>query len=363
MGSSSKTQKNSTSSNTINPQQMAMYQGNYNTAQQNAAQIGQPYTGQLTAGFTPAQVQAQGILSGVATNPQYQAQIGNAVSSLQGVLGNLPNGDLANADLAAYENPYTKNVIDATMTQLAQQQGQQQVADNQAATAAHAFGGSRQGVADALTNQFYDQDRASTLANLNSANFTQAQAAKNQSFQNAINSGVLGNQTAGNIANLTNQNFAMAANQGALLANIGQQQQAQQQAELSNAYNNWLQGKQLTLDQQQLLNQALGMIPIEQTQNSKSTSETQQNPGAAGILGGLGSIALAAALPGSGAILGGLGGGSSLLGGLFGGGGGGADPSATMPFTNQLSLPAFTGGVQGYGGIFGPAPNLSNLSV
>src|SRR5215469_15224048 len=281
MGSSSKTQTQSTSSNTVNPQQMAQYQSNYNTAQQNAGILGQPYTGQLTAGFTPAQVQAQQQLSGVAVNPQYTQNLTGATNAVQGILSNpitaqpVTAAQLSSTDLSPYLNPYTNDVINTTMNQLGQYNQNQLNQNAQGAEAVHAFGNDRLGVQDALTNQYYNQDAAQTLAGLNSQNYTNAQnaalsdiAAQNAmgQFNSSQNVGVQGQNIANTmseanqVANLTGQNFQMAANQGGLLANVGQQQQQQQQTALSNAYNNWLQGKQLTLDQQQLLNQALSII-------------------------------------------------------------------------------------------------------
>ena len=52
-GGGSKTTQSATQSGTttnmIDPQYLAMLQGNYKTAQQNATSLAQPYTGQLTA--------------------------------------------------------------------------------------------------------------------------------------------------------------------------------------------------------------------------------------------------------------------------------------------------------------------------
>jgi hypothetical protein len=285
LSSSQKTQTQQQSANTIDPQQMAMYQANYKTAQGNAANLAQPYTGQLTAGFTPAQVQAQGILSGVATDPAYQQTANAATAGATGILNSNP---LSAADLQQYMNPYTSNVIDTTNQQIGQQRQIAQNQANQQATAAGAFGGSRSGVANALTNQYYDQDTAATDAQLNQANFTQAQnaslAAKN-----------LGLNAAATTANLNNNALGVATNQGGILSAVGDAQQQQQQTELSNAYQAWLMGKNLTLEQQNLLNSALGMIPVQQTVNSNGTSTTTSNGGLGGILGGLGSLAKGAA--------------------------------------------------------------------
>jgi hypothetical protein len=74
-----------------------------------------------------------------------------------------------------YMNPYQQDVIDASMADLNRQRQMQQMRDLNSATAAKAFGGSRQGVAQALTNEAYDRTAANTLANLRSQGFSQAQ--------------------------------------------------------------------------------------------------------------------------------------------------------------------------------------------
>lgn len=328
MSGGSKTTTNNTSSNTIDPQSMAMLQGNYSTAQNNAGILAQPYPGQLTAGFTPTQVAAQGQLTGVATDPTYANNSAQATDAVSGILGAQPMNTtvnaqpvnastIANTNLAPYENPFQSDVINATMGQIGQQRNTAMNSDTQSAIAANAFGNNRLGVNQALTNQLYDQDTASTLAGLNSANFTQAQAAAGQdantnnsvnefnsgqnvnaqqsSIANAQNKEGILNSSATNLSNLNTAALGNAATQGGILASVGDAQQGQQQTELTNAYNAYMQGKQLTIDQQNLLNSALGMIPVQQTVNSSGTSNTTTNPGLGGILGSLGQIGMSAA--------------------------------------------------------------------
>lgn len=288
MSSSQKTDTHQVSSNQIDPAQMAQYQDNYATAQKNASTL-TPYTGQLTAGFNPNQTQAQSILSNVALDPSYLQNANQATAGAGGVLNSNP---LSAADLQQYMNPFQSNVIDASVNE---NERARQIAQNQTNmqnTAGSAFGGSRSGVANALTNEAYDRNDQSNIANLNAANYSQAQnsslAAKNLTL-NAAN----------NYANLNNNALGVATQQGGILSAIGDTQQQQQQTELTNAYNAYTQGQNLTLMQQQLLNQALGIIPVQQTQTTDGTSKTTSNPGAMGILGGIGSLALAAGTGGA----------------------------------------------------------------
>lgn len=309
-GSSKKETTQQTSTNTLDPAYSKMLTDNYSAAQGRANSL-TPYTGQLTAGFTPTQIQAQGVLSGVGTDPKYGANNDNAISAVNGVLGyqptNVDPSTIAGADLSQYENPFTSSVIDST---IAQQERARQIAgvsDNAHATAAGAFGGSRSGVLSALTNEGYDRNTGDLIANLNAANFNQAQGAaatdaatKNQvgefNATNANTAAGLRLNAAGQLVSDNTAALGTAATQGGILGAVGDAQQAQNQSELDRAYQAYTQGQQLTLQQQQLLNSALGLIPNQQTVSSNGTNTTKENPGLGGILSSLGSIAQGAAM-------------------------------------------------------------------
>ena len=307
-GQKSQTQQQSsgtsTSANTINPFQFGQLQGNYANAQAVASGLTTPYSGPLTAPFTPTQIQAQNLLSGLAANPQYQNQISSAANGVQGILNNpvatnvtaqpVTAQTVAGSNLSQYMNPYQSDVVNATMAQLNQLNANQLLNTNQGATAAGAFGGSRSGVADALTNALNAQTAASTLAGLNASNFTNAEtqaAADANSVNNAaqFNSGQNVNAQQSSIANalaaqsdrlnaanalasLAGQGYGLAATQGGLLGSVGQQQQTQDQSALTNAYNAWLAQQGQNAQAQNLLNASLGLIPIQQTTNSSNSS-------------------------------------------------------------------------------------------
>lgn len=318
--SSQQTSQNQTQQNTVDPQEMAMFQANYNTAQNNAASL-TPYTGQLTAGFTPTQLQAQQAVTNVTNDGSFSAANNNAIGTINSVTGNIPNGtltptpvtagQLSSTSLTPYLNPYTNDVINTSMAQLNQQQGQ--TLAQQAASQANngAFGGSRSGVSQALTNQLYDQDAASTIAGLNSSNYTQAQnaalsdinnkmaadeyngnqslTAQQDSFTNALNAGNQKLTAAGDLQTANNNALQTATDQAGLMSSVGDAQQQQNQTAINNAYQAYMQGQQLTLEQQNLLNSALGMIPIQQTLTGvgSGTTNTQTSGGLTGTLGGL----------------------------------------------------------------------------
>jgi hypothetical protein len=327
LGSSSKQETHQVSSNKIDDQQMAQYQGNYGTAQGVADKISNPYTGELVAGFSPTQIQAQGILSTLAQNPLYQNQIQTAANSIQGILGSNP---LSADNLQQFMNPFQSDVIDAS---IAQNERARQIAQNQINmqnTAGAAFGGSRSGVANALTNEAYDRNNQANIANLNAANFSQAQQA-------ALNNAGLQLGAAGQLVGTAGAGYNQALNQGGLLSNVGDVQQQQAQAVDNAEFQRFLQNNQNLLNAQAVRNQALGMIPVQQTNTTDATTKTSSNPGLAGILGAVGGLAMSAAVPGSAGLFG----STSLLGSLFG-------KSAGNTMAN--SLPYLNNGMGGLGG-------------
>lgn len=329
LGSSTKSTENKTATTSYDPTQVALRTQNLTNTQNGLGSVG-PYTGPLTAGFNPNQTQSQGILSGIATDPRYAAANNNAMGITQDVANTqtpvINAAQLSGTDLSPYLNPFTNDVINSSLATLNQQRGQQGVADNASATAANAFGGTRQAVQRALTSGQYDLNSGNLIAGLNSANFNQAQqgalsdiaARNNVATTNASNQLVFGNQrlnAAGQLSNLNNNGLQLAAQQGGILSAVGDAQQQQQQTEYGNNYNAYLTEFNRQLAQQQAINQALGLIPMGSTTNETGSSTTSSNPGAGGILGGIASLGLAAATGGSSlGLTGALGG----LGGLFG---------------------------------------------
>ena len=152
-----------------------------------------------------------------------------------------------------FESPYQQAVRDATLQSFDEQAAarQQQISD--AAVAAGAFGGGREGVQQAEYQRKSDMDRALLQAQLNQAGFTQAQGLASQAF---------GQQTglAGLQPSLAAQSIGMA--QG-----LGQQDLAYRQA---------------IQDAQRQANQMAAFEPIERL--------ARFGQGLTGVGGGLGSV-------------------------------------------------------------------------
>jgi len=256
-------------------------------------------------------------------------------------------------------NPYTNDVVNASMNDLSRARDQAITGNQSQATLSGAYGGSRHGVVDSLTNRDYMTQAANTSANLRNQGFNTAagllqndnQAVNNMSQFNAsnglqnnqfnanaqnnasqfnaqngmannqFNAGVLnnaaqfnaGNTQQANLANAGAQNqfglqnmqnayAAQAANQNASLqgqginlqgagllgtlgnsqsnnflnsANAinaygGQEQQTQQSA-LTAAYNEFMRQQGWDAQQQQILNQSLGLVPAAMGNSSQQS--------------------------------------------------------------------------------------------
>lgn len=280
-GSKQETKQQNTSTTTLDPQLKGMLVNNYTGAQAKADSL-TPYTGQRVADFNPTQIQTQGVLSAIGTDPTYGANANAAVGGAKGVL----DTDTFGADnIAKYMNPYTQDVINASINDNERARQIAQVQTNMQNTAGSAFGGSRSGVANALTNEAYDRNDQTNLANLRNTGFTNAQ----QAAQNDAN---LKLTAANNVANLNTNALQTATTQAGILGAVGDSQQQQAQAQLNAAMQAAQEGQQLTIAQQQLLNSALGLMPSNQGTTSSSGTGTQtvtQNMGIGGVLGALGT--------------------------------------------------------------------------
>lgn len=115
-------------------------------------------------------------------NPLYQAG--------EAQLTNLGLTPFTGEEIAAFQNPYEQMVVQNTLQDIEDQRRMGQLAEAQRATAARAFGGSRQGVQQALTNQAALRQAAIAAANLRQQGFGEAarlaQAARGLGRQGAM---------------------------------------------------------------------------------------------------------------------------------------------------------------------------------
>jgi hypothetical protein len=204
-------------------------QQNYAFAQQVANQPLQQYQGQMVADTSPQTQQAWDLAasSGNVGQDQYGASQAGFLNSLgqtpqsvtdPGDASMIRAGQLSKTDLSPYMNPYTKSVINTTLPIMQQNLGLQQNQNQNAASSANAFGGSRQGVQAGVTQAQGAQGMAQMAQQLMAGNFSQAQSAAQQDIANRLAASTT-NQAAQQ-ANLNRNLAAQTTNQGAAQAKI-----------------------------------------------------------------------------------------------------------------------------------------------
>lgn len=261
------------SSSAVDPAQMAMFQDLYDTSKSIASQPFVPYTGARVAGFNPDQLRGFDATRGIFESAQALDPRG-AINTLAGQ--SAPT--LLGADINAYQNPFTTQVIDQSLSDLDRARQMAIGGDQDRAISAGAFGGSRSGILEAETNRAFADQAARTSSGLRQAGFNQAQRAAesdigreldNRRFQAGLQSGLLGDQyqTLG------------------LLGNMGSQQQNLGQAGLNAGYNEFLRALDYGPRQLGLLSQGVSAMPQNVTQTSR------KDTGAGDILGSAAQIA------------------------------------------------------------------------
>ena len=270
------------------------------------------------AGFTPDQTSAFDITrqfasptsagmqrvgqgaTAVGGAAQYQPQMAMGQQADRAGVQNLQAQSGAQ-NMAQYMNPFQQDVVDVALSDIERARQMQQMQGAAQAQRAGAFGGSRQGVAEALTNEAALREAGRTSAQLRAQGFETAaglgmQDAARQLQAQAANQGVdlsleqanaqlrqqadLANQEAGLAgAGLRAQAGAQLADIGALTQNlgftqaaqlgqIGGQQQAFSQAQLDAIRN-------LPLEQQAIINEALGLNPAGGSGTTSTGSSRQ----------------------------------------------------------------------------------------
>lgn len=296
-----------TTTQTLDPQIKALLMGNYQHAQGVANTPFSPFTGEMVADFNPTQTLGQGMLTSLGKSnigdPALNSAIGSATSASTFAPQMTTAGTLPGTDLTAYENPYQSDVIDATMKQLGLARDTGIMSDNQRATAAGAFGGDRGAVLNSLTNKDYLDTAASTVANLNAQNFTQAQNAATSDLNRQLTA-AQGNQAASIqganlnlggaslLGDLSDKQIQDALTKAGLVSGVGDQQQQNQQQKDDAAYQEFLRKIGYPAQQQQLLNQSLGLLP---NLTNETKTGTQPGDGGLGTMGLIGNLALATA--------------------------------------------------------------------
>lgn len=257
--------------------------GATNGGYQNAMNAGNTAIGQAGANYGNAGNSAAGVSNSING---LQGQVGqvykdinlgpnpaqNAMNWLMQATGYKPDQVAAQTvpqgDLNAYMNPYTQNVIDASLSDLGRQKENALNSNADKAASMKAFGNSRYAIQNAVTDAEYGRNAGSLSANLRNQNYNQALAALQQDQAKNLQA-QLANQSAG-LQNL-GLGINAASNAGQMgLTNQGQNLQAQQ-------YNN----SNALANQQNNISalQSAGSLGINQGNLYNSIANSQGNLG------------------------------------------------------------------------------------
>jgi hypothetical protein len=260
---------------------------NYAYAQNVAMQPLQQYQGQMVADVSPQMQQSWDVAanSGNVGSDQFNASTAGYLGALGATPTSVKAGQISNTNLDPYMNPYTKDVINATIPKMEQENALSQNQQANAAASAGAFGGSRQGIQQGVAQAQGAQNIGQMIAQLQQANFAQAQAAatgdinrtltadtsNQQANQAKINSDIIASQGLTNTGSEMNKsnvaNFSMLQSAGAAQEMQQQNQINAQMAKFNQAFN---------YPQQQLgvLESSLGMTPHDTSTSGQSNTTT-----------------------------------------------------------------------------------------
>jgi hypothetical protein len=173
--------------------------------------------------------QARGVAAALPTRqfagftPLYQAG--------ERQLTNLGLTPFSPQEITAFQNPYDQMVVDQTLQDIERQRQMAQMAESQRATAARAFGGSRQGVAQSLTNEAALREAARSSAALRQQGFGQAAQLAQQARQ-------IGRQGAMDVMGLGGARQQLTQQQLDAIRNIGLERLGISQGALSGQIPN-----------------------------------------------------------------------------------------------------------------------------
>ena len=286
-GSTTQESGTSTSVNQIPAWMSDAGQQNYAFAQQVANQPLQQYQGQMVADTSPQTQQSWDVAanSGNVGADQFAAGTAGYLGALAQNPMSVSAGQISNTNLDPYMNPYTQDVINATLPGMQQANALSQNQGANAANSANAFGGSRQGIQQGVAQAQGAMNIGQMLASLNSQNFTQAQAAAtgdinrrltadqgNQTAQqNKINSDIQASQGLSNMGDSMNK--ANVANYG-ILSSAGASQSMQAQNEINAQMAKFSQAFNYPQQQLGTLLSSLGMTPHDTSTSGQTTSQT-----------------------------------------------------------------------------------------
>lgn len=245
----------------------------------------QGYTGQQVANLSPGQQGTIDAATGIANNGTGQAATGLIDSYASAPAQSVQADTIAN-NMSPYMNQYLMQALAPQLRQMDINNAAQNQATDATATGSGAFGDARTGIQQA-NNQFNQAvQREGVIGN-----------AYNQAFNTAIGAGAqdISNKLAAANANAGYNESALARQLGGANAlqglqtqqlgaqttanTLNQQDTAQNQAQLTAAYNQWLMAQQYPFQTAQLMNQTTDAGSRAMPASTTSTTEKPDNSG------------------------------------------------------------------------------------
>jgi len=256
--------------------------GGFNVNQAAAGGLQQAMQGtQAAMGYQPMQVQGTDYIAAQAESQGYDAERAAKQAAL--TADQVQAGQIAGTNLGAYTNPYETQVVQQSLSDLERSRLMQQNQLGAQASAAGAFGGSRQGIAEAETNRAFADQAARTASGLRQTGFQNAQQLAGQDIGYNMQAG-LANQGANLQAGTTNAQLGQQVN----LANQSAGNQASQFG--AAAANQAALQNMLALNQQRQFGATQGMT-AQQLNQGAGLQGAQLNMNAANQMGNLGQQA------------------------------------------------------------------------
>jgi hypothetical protein len=247
-----------------------------------------PYQGQRIADFTPLQTQAMGQIAGQQVAGQVGA--GSELAGGAGIAGlgagmNYQNMVTNPYAVQAYMSPYQQNVTDYQKAQALRDFQIAQPMRQAKATAAGAFGGTRQALVDAEAQRALNSQLQGIEAT--GAQNAYQDAMRNMQFgtQAGLSGAQLANQSAATLGQLGQQQYGQETGINQAQLQAGALQQQQQQQALTQSYQDFLKQQEYPYSQLAFYNSMLrGLSPVMPTTTQTYTSP----PNYLAQLGGLG---------------------------------------------------------------------------
>lgn len=270
---------------TANPAVSAAATGNLDFVKQLQQNGFQGYGGQQVANFSPQQQASFDMTNTTANNgtaPKANALIDQYSSApAQNVQANT-----IQSAMTPYMNQYVMSALAPQLHQMDITNAQQNKAVDSAATSSGAFGDARAGIEASNTMFGQGVAREGLIGNAYNQAFNTAIGAGAQDVSNKLsadnanagyNESALARALGGSSAlqGLQNQQLGVATAQNT----AGGQQTAQQQANLTAQYNQWLMAQQYPFQTAQLMNQTVGAGSAAMPASQTSTTSAPDNSG------------------------------------------------------------------------------------